>query len=101
VPLYEESCRDCGLKFEHIDHVPNEVSPPCPKCGGVSERLYSLAAVKLFKSFRTRNIYPDGMEVEVRSQSQLSQLCNEYHVNPVPDIKIDPPKHVPTVKFPD
>jgi putative FmdB family regulatory protein len=42
MPLYEFRCRGCGGRFEAT--VPYGTMPPCPACGGESERVPSTFA---------------------------------------------------------
>jgi putative FmdB family regulatory protein len=89
MPVYEAQCANCGHKYEwYCGCVATDDTKNCPKCGGSGERLYSLAAVKVFQSFKTRNIDPGGREIEITSQSQLSHLCNEFKLTHVDDPKV-------------
>ena len=87
MPIYELSCVKCGVS-ERYAVLPTDEDFPCPKCGGETKRLYSLTNVKVFEVFSTRNILPGGEPVTITSQSQLSHLCNEFHLN-----HLDDPKH--------
>lgn len=91
VPMYEALCISCNRKYEWYSVFFTEENKPCPRCGGTGERLYSVATVKIFSPFVTRNIRPDGAPVEVKSQRQLSSLCNQYNLTPLDDPKYDAP----------
>jgi putative FmdB family regulatory protein len=100
VPIYENECSKCGAVDQYYNPHITEETRPCPKCGGETERLYSLAAIHMFQPFTTRNLDPSGKPVTVHSQRELSSLCHEYGVQHVPDFKVDPPGTKPTVKMP-
>lgn len=81
MPIYEYCCRKCDNRFDEYSALPHDVVvKPCPKCDNPSDRLFSLATVKVFQSFETRNILPEGVPVTVRGQGQLRQLEAEHHV---------------------
>ena len=75
------------------------MSAPCPKCAGFTDRVVSLAAVKVFDGFDTRNISPDGNPIHIGSQGDLTRACHEFGVVPAtevhgapPQTKFNPPK---------
>lgn len=90
MPIYEAECRACGRRYEWYVALPVEDTNKCTYCGGDGDRVFSRYAPKFFSPFVTRNIMPDGSPVEVKSQSQLSSLCNEYKL-----VHVDDPKHEP------
>jgi hypothetical protein len=65
----------------------------CPRCGGLGDRMFSLCATKVFETFTTRNILPEGREVTVRSQRELRELENLHHVKMV-DKDAPPPQTI-------
>ena len=97
MPIYEESCVSCGFKNDRLTFKISTETEPCPECGGSTERLYSLQAIRVFTPFRTPHI--TGKPIEIRNDRDLSRICHEHGVVPVPDLKIDPPQQKPTVKF--
>ncbi|MEW5919704.1 MAG: zinc ribbon domain-containing protein [Bacillota bacterium] len=44
MPLYEFRCT-CGHVFEKLCRSSDDDSPACPKCGGVSEKVFSSFSV--------------------------------------------------------
>lgn len=40
MPIYEFQCGKCGHEYEELTSM-SAANPPCPKCGGASERLLS------------------------------------------------------------
>ena len=86
MPIYEAECVSCGWQYEWLDYA-SEKTRPCPLCGSQGERLYSLFTTKIFQPFITRNIDPEGRPIEVRSQKQLSSLCNQHGLIPLDDPK--------------
>jgi putative FmdB family regulatory protein len=95
VPIYEAQCQSCSKIFEWYSVLPNDETRPCPSCGQRSERLFSLSNPKIFGEFITRNILPGGVPVHIKSQRQLSSLCNEHHL-----IHNDDPKYMPKLFTP-
>jgi hypothetical protein len=89
LPIYEIQCIDCGKVSEHFSFAPSTEDFPCPKCLGPTKRLYSLCHMKMFQSFCTRNILPDGTPITITSQKQLSSLCNEFGLNHLDDPKAE------------
>lgn len=89
MPLYEATCLECHRKYEWLSVHVSEDTQPCPLCGGTGERIYSLSALKIFAPFCTRNIFPDGRQVEIKSQAQLSGLCNEFKLTHIDDPKAE------------
>lgn len=89
MPIYESECVSCRLKYQFYTPLPTDLTRECPKCGGEGERIYSLAAVRIFQPFCTRNILPDGKPIEITNQRQLSHLCNEFHLNHIDDPKAE------------
>lgn len=88
MPIYEEECRACGLKQEYLSSVTNETRP-CRECGGLTDRLYSLAALAVFEGFDTRNIHPDGKNIHIGRKGDLTRMCHEFGV--VPGDNVMPP----------
>ena len=39
MPLYEYQCKDCGVRFERLQHMSDEPVKVCPECGGEVCRL--------------------------------------------------------------
>lgn len=93
MPMYEEECTKCGYSFEYYSPHFTSDTKPCPKCIGEALRVFSRYAPKIFAQFVTRNILPDGSPVVVKSQSQLSSLCNEHKLVHLDDPKYEP-KHM-------
>ena len=89
MPIYEAECRDCGHFFEYYSVHITDVSENCPKCSGATDRLYSLSVPKFFDGFVTRNIDPSGRPIHVKSQKQLSSLCNQHNLVHLDDPKMD------------
>jgi hypothetical protein len=82
VPLFESECAKCG-SFEWYSPRPISDDKPCPKCGGVTERLFSLSHPQIFKPFWTSHIDADGKPLHITSQQQLSRECRKNGVIPV------------------
>jgi putative FmdB family regulatory protein len=81
VPIYEYQCRECHSKFDSYSTLPHEIMiETCKRCGAHGDRLYSVCRTKIFQTFETTNILPDGEPVTVRSSSQLRQLEAEHRV---------------------
>lgn len=81
MPLYEYQCRECNKTWESYSTLPHTImNETCQKCGGIGDRLYSLANVKVFPVFTTRNILPGGEPVTVTGSGQLRQLEAEHGV---------------------
>lgn len=95
MPMYEAECRSCGRRYEWYEPLPVDTTQRCPKCGGEGDRLFSRYSPKIFAPFVTRNIMPDGSPVEVKSQRQLSSLCNEHKLVHVDDPKYEPRHFTP------
>lgn len=92
MPIYEQECYRCGYKHEYYTVIPTDDTVPCPKCKGPAQRLYSLSNPRIWETYTTKNIYPDGRPVTVRGPGQLAQLENEYHVTRLDDPKMAPPQ---------
>lgn len=46
---YDYKCEDCDNKFE-LEHPMKEIGDKkCPKCGGISKRVFSSAPTVVFK----------------------------------------------------
>jgi putative FmdB family regulatory protein len=81
MPIYEYQCRKCNRTWESYSTLPHDMLvETCQKCSGTGDRVYSLAAVKVFEVFTTRNILPEGEPVTVRGSGQLRQLESEHKV---------------------
>lgn len=94
MPIYEYSCRKCLNRFEHYSPLPHDImTEHCPKCEQLGDRVFSLAAAKVFQTFETRNILPEGEPVTVRGAGQLRQLEAEHHVR-LADADAPPPQTV-------
>jgi len=87
MPIYEAECSECGYQFDWLEPLPTDIDRDCPKCGGKADRLYSLSNPKFFQEFTTRNIDPQGKPITIKSQRQLSSLCNEHNL-----VHLDDPK---------
>jgi hypothetical protein len=66
----------------------------CPRCDELGDRIFSIAVAKVFQSFETRNILPEGELVRVRNQRELRQLEAEHHVR-LADADAPPPQTSP------
>jgi putative FmdB family regulatory protein len=78
MPMYEEECTDCGCIQEY--YVPSNAGVAqhkCPKCSGVMERLYSLAAIQIFKEYTTNHILPQGKPITITSSRQEAAVLKE------------------------
>ena len=95
MPMYEAECRSCGYRYEWFESLPTDQTQSCPRCGGEGERLFSRYSPKIFQPFVTRNILPGGVPIEVKSQGQLSSLCNEHHLVHLDDPKYEPKPFTP------
>lgn len=95
MPLYEAECRSCGKVYEWYEPTPTDNTIACPTCNGAGDRIFSRCSSRIFTPFITRNILPDGRPVEVKSQSQLSRLCNEHKLNHVDDPRYEPKTFTP------
>ena len=81
MPIYEYQCNECGRISSEYAALPHDkMSRCCAKCKGPAERIYSLSAVKVFETFTTTNILPEGEPVTVRGTGQLRQLEAEHKV---------------------
>lgn len=89
MPIYEAECSECGNCFDWYVVLPTDENEACPACGGKADRLYSLSAIKLFNEFTTRNIDPSGRPIRIKSQKQLSSLCNQHNLVHLDDPKMD------------
>jgi putative FmdB family regulatory protein len=47
VPIYEYTCEKCGITNEIQHGISEKMSPKCPKCGEVMERIISLNSFQL------------------------------------------------------
>jgi hypothetical protein len=96
--MYEAECTVCKSYFEYYSAHITEFTNPCPKCGGKADRLFSTYSPKFFTPFTTRNIDPSGMPILVKSQRQLSSLCNEHKLIHHDDPKWQPkPRQAPNI----
>ena len=89
MPIYEAECSACGHCFDWYEPLPTDIDRPCPECGGKSDRLFSTYSPKFFSDFVTRNIDPGGRPIHVKSQKQLSSLCNQHNLVHLDDPKMD------------
>jgi putative FmdB family regulatory protein len=97
MPIYEYECRWCAKRFEHYSPLPHDImTEHCPRCGDLGDRVFSLAAAKVFQTFETRNILPGGAPVTVKGPGQLRQLEAEHHVRMM-DADAPPPQTIPTI----
>ena len=87
MPIYEAECSECGCAFDWYESLPTDIDRPCPECGGRADRLFSLSNLSFFQEFTTRNIDPQGKPIHVKSQKQLSSLCNKHNL-----VHLDDPK---------
>ncbi len=46
MPLYEYECDKCHEKFEQLVLI-DENPPPCPKCGGETQKIVSQSTFQL------------------------------------------------------
>lgn len=99
MPIYEAECTVCRAPFEWYSSQVTDETRDCPSCGGKAERLFSRYSAKVFQEFVTRNIDPSGVPIRIKSQSQLSSLCNEHKLIHMDDPKYQP-KH-PTPQTPE
>jgi putative FmdB family regulatory protein len=94
MPVYEYECRSCESKFEEYATKPHDgMVFQCPRCGDLGDRVYSLSVPKVFETFTTRNILPDGEPVTVRGTGQLRQLEAEHKVK-LADADAGPPQTI-------
>ena len=94
MPIYEFSCDKCQQVFERFfPKADDSASLIHDVCGGTGHKVYSLAAVKMFESFTTTNILPDGEPVTIRSQKQLRELEANHHVK-LADKDAPPPQTI-------
>jgi putative FmdB family regulatory protein len=96
MPIYEFECSECSHVYEFLETRPSDVIRDCPLCGGKGVKLYSTYSPKFFQGFVTRNIDPSGRPIHVKSQKQLSSLCNEHNL-----VHLDDPgeKNTPQQKY--
>jgi putative FmdB family regulatory protein len=95
MPIYEAECTVCHIPFEWYSVMVTDDTNSCPACGGKADRLFSNFVPSVFQPFVTRNILPGGVPVYVKSQGQLSSLCNEHKLNHVDDPKYQPKPFIP------
>ena len=48
MPIYEYQCKECGVRFERMQHFSDSPVSVCPECGGQVQRLIQPAGV-IFK----------------------------------------------------
>lgn len=94
MPIYEYQCRACKKTWESYSSLTHDMLVETCSCGGVGDRIYSLASVKVFETFTTTNILPNGEPITVRGKGQLSQLETDHGVK----MADGPP---PQTKFPE
>lgn len=83
MPIYEDKCSKCDYVNEYYSPIMTDTTKPCSKCGGETERLYSLSHPHVFEVFSTNNILPHGKTVTVKGPGQLRQLEAEHGVKRV------------------
>lgn len=91
MPIYEQYCKKCDYSHEYLSLIVTDVTNPCIKCGGKTEREWSLPAFHDFGQlmhtnelhpYVTSNIRRDGKPIEIRSHAQLEKACRENGVTP-------------------
>ncbi len=88
MPRWDFECSECKKKELDLVHHrcdPELIWPSC--CGQRMEMLFGNwnNPVTVFESFTTTNLHPDGQEITVTSQTQLSRLQNEMGCQRVDD----------------
>lgn len=87
MPVYSFECVECGGWEGYIPFY-SSPNPPCPKCTGEKvERVFKVTkhiAASAFP-YTTKNIHPEGREIEVRSSAHLEELCKRYGKTHRPD----------------
>jgi len=71
VPLYDFRCSDCGHRFE--EQVPFGELPPCPACGGASERMLSPFAGPFTVGLRGQAAKRSNAERSAREQQRAER----------------------------
>jgi putative FmdB family regulatory protein len=49
MPTYDYKCPNCGTVFERVQKITSSPKSPCPKCGGMAQRLISGGHGLVFK----------------------------------------------------
>jgi len=88
MPTWDFQCSACEKKALDVVYHRCDPEPIWPICCG--ERMEMLFAnwktpVTVFETFTTTNLHPEGEEITVTSQTQLSHLQNEMGVQRVDD----------------
>ena len=60
MPLYENRCQECGLRFERIERVSELQDGVCPECGEIAHRLIGAPALQFKGSGWYVNDYGKG-----------------------------------------
>ncbi len=55
MPMFDFECSKCGHTFEDI--VPSDQLPPCPQCGGATEKILSVGLGKVKKLSKKAEFY--------------------------------------------
>ena len=56
MPIYEYTCKSCGVKFECLQKISEPPIAPCPECGDTADRLISQTSFAL----KGEGWYKDG-----------------------------------------
>lgn len=80
MPVYEDQCPKCSYIYEYYSPFVTSETKSCPKCGGSTERIYSLFKARVFQVFTSRNILESGEPITVRGEGQLRQLETDHGV---------------------
>lgn len=79
MPLYDYSCRACGLQFEAQRHIDERLDVDCPACGGETSLLITCNKRDWFRPHWNEHINPDR-EIYVESKEHYRQLCKQNGV---------------------
>lgn len=80
MPTYTYSCEPCKHDFDRFVMLTSSPNVECELCGGPTEKVWTVSQRTGYSQwpYKTRNITPDGSEVEVTSAAHEKMLMEEY-----------------------
>lgn len=86
MPTYDYQCRHCRHRFELFHTISESPKPPCPECGGLTERTITTGPV-----IQTRSQTPQVSEVSDTPEGSEAHVCHYqcalHHYHPPRDPK--------------
>lgn len=86
MPMYDYQCRHCRYRFELFHGISESPKPPCPECGGLTERTITTGPV-----IQTRSQIVPDLEASSHTDDEEVHVCHyqcalhHYHPHHPPE----------------